>query len=94
MARGNPRGTFGLVSGRGRRGFRGRGGARYATNKKGKGDGDNEAGPSMQRADDAAKQDDKFEDVALYNEIDEKLGFARFLEGPPREGWMVNMHPV
>jgi hypothetical protein len=35
----------------------------------------------MQRADNAAKQNDKFEDVALYNEIDEKLGFRTIFGG-------------
>lgn len=101
MARGNPRGTFGLVSSRGKRGgssvhFRGRG--------RGRGRGGGSSGsrnadqsrsePTLERADDATQTEDRFEDVRLRDEIDEKLGFARFSEGPPRDGWLVNMHPV
>lgn len=101
MARGNPRGTFGLVSSRGKRGgssvhFRGRG--------RGRGRGGASSGsrntdqsrpePTLERADDATQGEDKFEDVRLRDEIDEKLGFTRFAEGSPRDGWLVNMHPV
>lgn len=38
--------------------------------------------------------EEKFEKARIDDEVDEKLGFARFQEGPPREGWLVNMHPV
>ncbi|KAG8951372.1 DNA polymerase epsilon catalytic subunit [Tulasnella sp. 424] len=101
MARGNPRGTFGLVSSRGKRGgssvhFRGRG--------RGRGRGGASSGsrntdqsrpePTLERADDATQGEDKFEDVRLRDEIDEKLGFTRFAEGSPRDGWLVNMHPT
>lgn len=30
----------------------------------------------------------------MYDDIDEKLGFSRIQEGPKKEGWLVNMHPV
>jgi hypothetical protein len=30
----------------------------------------------------------------MYDDIDEKLGFARIQEGSKKEGWLVNMHPV
>ncbi|KAG8905443.1 DNA polymerase epsilon catalytic subunit [Tulasnella sp. 403] len=41
-----------------------------------------------------AQADARFEDVKLCDEIDEKLGFARYSDGPSREGWLVNMHPT
>ncbi|KAG8992881.1 DNA polymerase epsilon catalytic subunit, partial [Tulasnella sp. 427] len=50
--------------------------------------------PTLERADDATQSEDRFEDVRLRDEIDEKVGFARFSEGPSREGWLVNMHPT
>ena len=37
---------------------------------------------------------ERFEQVRLQDEVDEKMGFARVSEGLPREGWLVNMHPV
>jgi DNA polymerase epsilon subunit 1 len=101
MVRGNSRGTFGLVPGRGRRGsssthfrggrgFRGRGGA-----FRGRGGAQSKSEqPALGRDDDAVKLEDRFEDIKTADEIDEKLGFARFSEGPPREGWLVNMHTV
>lgn len=95
MARG--RGTFGLVPSRGRvRGsstFRGRGRGRGRGGSRSGGDRSN-AEPALERADDAKQTEDRFEDTRLADEIDEKLGFARFTEGPSREGWLVNMHPV
>jgi hypothetical protein len=58
-------------------------------------------GSSAVRSDTTPKQDDegtrlaeRFEQVQTYDEIDEKLGFARIQEGPKKEGWLVNMHPV
>lgn len=36
----------------------------------------------------------RFEEVRVIDEIDEKLGFYRYTEGPEKLGWMVNMHPV
>ena len=50
--------------------------------------------PAQAREDEASKAEEKFEQARIENEIDEKLGFARFTEGPKREGWLVNMHPV
>ena len=37
---------------------------------------------------------EKFEKIGLSDEIDEKLGFARVQEGPRKDGWLINMHPV
>ncbi|RDB26807.1 DNA polymerase epsilon catalytic subunit A [Hypsizygus marmoreus] len=96
MARG--RGTFGLSSARG--GDRGRGsyrGRRGGSWRGGRGRGRGgakagEAGPK--REDDGTQLAEKFERVAVADEIDEKLGFARIQEGGRREGWLVNMHPT
>lgn len=89
MARGfTSRGSGFRGNFRGRRGgggFRGRGrGGRGAA----------PAGPALAREDDGSKAEERFERAQLEDEIDEKLGFARFQEGPKREGWLVNMHPV
>lgn len=37
---------------------------------------------------------EKFESIKLENEIDERMGFAKFESGPKRAGWLVNMHAV
>ena len=37
---------------------------------------------------------ERFEQVKTSDEVDKKLGFARVQEGPTREGWLINMHPV
>ena len=37
---------------------------------------------------------ERFESVRLDDEVDEKLGFGKIQEGPKKEGWLVNMHPV
>ncbi|KAJ2818822.1 DNA polymerase epsilon catalytic subunit, partial [Coemansia furcata] len=36
--------------------------------------------------------DAKYEDVRANDEIDALLGFPRHQQGPPRLGWLVNMH--
>lgn len=38
--------------------------------------------------------EEKFEAIRLANEIDEKMGFARFESGPRKVGWLINMHSV
>lgn len=64
---------------------------------RGRGRGGSKAG----RSDATPKQDDegtrlaeRFEQVQVYDDIDDKLGFSRVREGPKKEGWLVNMHPV
>jgi hypothetical protein len=76
------------------RGFRGSSSFR---GQRGRGRG----GASAARSNAAPKQDDegtrlaeRFEQVELYDDIDDKLGFSRTQEGPKKEGWLVNMHPV
>lgn len=96
MARG--RGTFGLssthVRGRGsfRAGFRGGGSWRGRGRGRGGSKATGDAAP--RREDDGTQLAERFEKVALNDEIDEKLGFARVQEGMVKEGWLVNMHPV
>ncbi|QRW08330.1 DNA polymerase epsilon subunit 1 [Ceratobasidium sp. AG-Ba] len=91
MARGQA--TFGIPgSGRGRgrnvnfRGGRGRGRGRGAANAN--------AGPRPERGKDETRMEDRFEEVRIRDEVDEKLGFAKYIEGPKRVGWLVNMHPT
>lgn len=94
------RGAFGLSSGRrGRGSFRGggsyRGGGSWRGGR-GRGRGGSRGGGSSapKREDDGTQLAEKFEQVRLSDEIDEKLGFAKVEEGPRRDGWLVNMHPV
>lgn len=88
MARGSNTRSRGSFRGfRGSSSFRGRGRGR--------------GGSQGARTDAAPKQDDegtrlaeRFEQVQVYDDIDSKLGFSRIQEGPKKEGWLVNMHPV
>jgi hypothetical protein len=36
----------------------------------------------------------QFEEVKRMDQIDERMGFPRYQEGPARLGWLINMHPV
>ncbi|KAJ7171879.1 hypothetical protein C8R43DRAFT_1085118 [Mycena crocata] len=97
MARG--RGNFGLSSARGgaRGSFRGyRGGSwRGSRGGRGRGRGGGKAGDAgPKREDDGTQLAEKFEEVRVYDELDEKLGFSRVQEGVRKEGWLVNMHPT
>jgi hypothetical protein len=46
------------------------------------------------REEDGTQLAEKFERIGLSDEIDEKLGFGRVQDGPRKEGWLINMHPV
>lgn len=112
---GNP--IFGLTSGGrgggrgGRGGFRGRGGGggggsntRYTSSKPrggGSAGAGTSSGPSYDRAKDGDSAAERFEEVRVRDEIDEKLGFWRWegggvgshgTKGETRTGWLVNMH--
>ncbi|TFY82896.1 hypothetical protein EWM64_g1117 [Hericium alpestre] len=93
MARGlNSRGR----SGGSFRGFRGRGGSSFRGGR-GRGRGGSNApkgDAQLSRDDEGTQLAERFEQVKLNDEIDEKLGFARVQEGPRKEGWLVNMHPT
>ena len=94
-------GSFGLSSNRGGRGgrggsfrgsFRGNRGRGKAAARGGREAGKSDTAPV--REDDGTLLAEKFERVALCDEIDEKLGFARVDQGLRREGWLINMHTV
>jgi hypothetical protein len=38
--------------------------------------------------------DQRFEDIKIRDEIDTRLGFERYQEGPEKLGWLINMHAV
>lgn len=97
---GNP--IFGLTSG-GRGKFRGgssRGSnTRYVSRRTGRGGGKGgKDGNPLKREDDGTAAQERFEEIKVYEEIDERLGFWRFesgkAQGEEREGWLVNMHQV
>lgn len=75
---------------RGGSSFRG-GSSSYRGRGRGRGGG---AGAGPARDDEGTAMAERFERVALEDEIDEKMGFGRVSEGPRREGWLINMHPV
>lgn len=94
MARGSgTRGSF-------RGSFRGRSGGFRRAGGRGRGSstarnaGNATTSANDARQDDVSKAAERLDKAKLEDEIDEKLGFTRFQEGPKREGWLVNMHPV
>ncbi|KAL4246754.1 DNA polymerase epsilon catalytic subunit [Abortiporus biennis] len=72
-------------------GYRGSGSFRGG---RGRGRGGAPAENQPKRDDEGTQLAERFEQVRLQDEIDEKLGFARISEGPVREGWLINMHPT
>ncbi|KAI0071613.1 DUF1744-domain-containing protein [Panus rudis PR-1116 ss-1] len=69
--------------------FRGRG--------RGRGRGGGNSTPAENpptRDEDGTQLAERFEQVRLQDEVDEKLGFPRIQEGPTKEGWLINMHPT
>ncbi|KAH9822597.1 hypothetical protein DFH28DRAFT_458835 [Melampsora americana] len=40
------------------------------------------------------EQQEKWNDAVQNHELDEKLGFARFEDGSPRVGWLINIQPT
>jgi hypothetical protein len=69
---------------RGSNSFRGRG----------RGRGGSSAAAVPKQDDEGTRLAERFEQIELYDDIDDKLGFSRTQEGPKKEGWLVNMHPV
>lgn len=90
--------------GRGRGGFSGSKGNTRFTGKRGgnRNNGDSGLGPrdrpAPARNDDGTALAERFEEVKVLDEIDDKLGFYRFesnlAAGETKEGWLVNMHQV
>ncbi|KAF8586771.1 DUF1744-domain-containing protein [Ramaria rubella] len=93
MARGA---AFGLSSRRAGGGGGFRGGWRGSRGRgRGRGRGGSASGqPAPARGDDGTQIEERFENVKVNDEVDEKLGFGRVNEGPRQEGWLVNMHPT
>lgn len=74
---------------RGGSSYRGRGGASG---------GQARDGPAPKREDDGTQAQEKFEEIKIADEVDERLGFWRFesavAAGETKIGWLVNMHQV
>ena len=81
--------------GGGRGGFRG--GARGSFQKRG---GKPYRAPGEQAAafvatgDEGTHVEQRFEDASMQDEIDRKMGFVKFQEGPEKLGWLINQHAV
>lgn len=89
------RGGFTSTRSRGFRGggsFRSRGGG-YRGRARGRG-GSNTPAAVPARDEEGNKLAERFEQVRLSDEVDERIGFPKIREGPRRDGWMINMHPV
>ncbi len=86
--------------GRGRgRGFGGsKGNTRFTGKRSGRGGASGGGGdrPAPVRQDDGTALLERFEEVKIVDEIDDKLGFWRFesnlAAGESKDGWLVNMH--
>ncbi|PWN28583.1 putative POL2-DNA polymerase epsilon, calytic subunit A [Jaminaea rosea] len=53
------------------------------------------AGASLMKGiQDGTSAEDRFKETAMRDEIDAKMGSERMEVGPPREAWLVNMHPT
>ncbi|KAJ2703543.1 DNA polymerase epsilon catalytic subunit [Coemansia sp. IMI 209128] len=104
MSRGGLNSKFGTVSSaRGRGGNRGRGGWSGRKPQLAYGGMEIEDGetldalfPGQEPLEDQVSSignlDARYEDVRASDEIDSLLGFARHQQGPPRLGWLINMH--
>ena len=96
MSRGNFSGGSRRGGGRGGARFGYRGGSFRGGRGRGRGRGGAPTDTQLQpkREDDGTQLAERFEQVRLQDEVDEKLGFERVSEGLVREGWLINMHPV
>ena len=85
--------TFGLVpSARGGASRGGRGGGRGG--RGGKAYRPPGAQAYVATGDEGTHVEQRFEDATLQDEIDERLGFFKFQEGPDKLGWLINQHAV
>jgi len=46
------------------------------------------------RTEDLSLLEKRFEEIRIKDEIDEKLGRTKYIEGPEKIGWMTNIQPV
>ena len=93
-------GTFGLTAARRSRGYfrgNGRGGSSFI-GRRGRGGRVGSTANAVVAAptkdEEGTQLAERFEQVKMNDEVDEKLGFSKLQEGPRKEGWLVNMHPV
>lgn len=90
-------GNFGLSASRRSRGsFRGRGQS-FTRGGRGRGHGGSNANAVVAiptKDEEGTQLAERFEQIRTNDEVDEKLGFGRIQDGPRREGWLINMHPV
>ncbi|KAG9322756.1 hypothetical protein KVV02_007016 [Mortierella alpina] len=83
--------TFGLVpSARGGASRGGRGGGRGG--RGGKAYRPPGAQAYVATGDEGTHVEQRFEDATFQDEIDERLGFFKFQEGPDKLGWLINQH--
>ncbi|KAJ3375373.1 DNA polymerase epsilon catalytic subunit [Allomyces arbusculus] len=99
------KGTFGLVPNGGKSGGKsgggggGQGRSRFPSSRRAAGGNNFKGAISAPELDEnglavASAAEQQFQRVAQRDELDVKMGFSRFDAGPPRSGWMVNMHPT
>lgn len=90
--------TFGLMPPSNRGGGRGgstfRGGRGGGSGRGGKSYRDPKAQAFVPTGDEGTHVEQRFDDAVLQDEIDEKLGFFKFQEGPEKLGWLINQHAV
>ena len=80
---GNSRGR----GGGGRGGFQKRGGKPYRAPGE-------QAVAFVATGDEGTHVEQRFDDAAMQDEIDRKMGFVKYQEGPEKLGWLINQHAV
>ncbi|TNY23875.1 DNA polymerase epsilon catalytic subunit A [Rhodotorula diobovata] len=58
---------------------------------RGRGRGGHTGGAVLKTMTEGTREDDKLDDARVWDELDERLGFPKFVEGDRRQGWLVNM---
>jgi len=51
-------------------------------------------GERVVRTEDLSVLEKRFEEIRIKDEIDEKLGRTKYIEGPEKIGWLTNIQPV
>ncbi|GAA6009169.1 hypothetical protein JCM11491_005778 [Sporobolomyces phaffii] len=81
--------AFNKFAGRGGNGQRGS--WRGARGGRGRGRGGHTGGTILKTEQDGTRMDDRQDDSKVWDQLDEKLGFPKFSQGAPQQGWLVNM---
>ncbi|KAF9330439.1 DNA polymerase epsilon catalytic subunit [Podila minutissima] len=84
--------TFGLMPSRGGGASRGGRGGGRGSGRGGKAYRPAGAQAFVATGDEGTHVEQRFDDAALQDEIDERLGFYKFQEGPEKLGWLINQH--